>query len=156
MPVLSQPTSPCRKKYSLAILFLLAPLFFFGQSLTGLWIGSTSNDSSTVRKDQSYEIALTEYKGKVYGYSRTEFIVNDTLYYIVKRVKGTIEGDRCEVTDDEIVSYNFRGRLDKGIRVTSTFIRNQDDSTWSLAGTWKTNATKKYYAVTICGSCREA
>ncbi|MEQ1678353.1 MAG: hypothetical protein ABL876_16765, partial [Chitinophagaceae bacterium] len=75
-------------------------------------------------------------------------IVNDTLYYIVKRVKGTIDGDVCEVTDDEIVSYNFRGRLDKGIKVTSTFRKNEGDSAWYLDGSWKTNATKKYYAVT--------
>lgn len=107
-----------------------------------------SNDSSTVRKDQSFEIALTEYRGKVYGYSRSEFIVDDTLYYVVKRVKGVIEGNVCAVTDDEIISYNFRGKLDKGIKVTSTFRRNQNDSTWYLDGTWKTNVTKKYYAVT--------
>ena len=88
-------------KFSLFLAFLVSPLIFMGQSLTGLWIGSTSNDSSTVRKEQSFEIALTEYRGKVYGYSRSEFIVNDTLYYIVKRVKGTIEGDRCEVVDDD-------------------------------------------------------
>lgn len=136
------------KRSKLTLLFLLFPLFFSGQSLTGLWTGALHNDSSTVRKDQLFEIALTEYKGKVYGYSRSEFIVNDTLYYIVKRVKGTIEGDICEVTDDEIVSYSFRGRLDKGIKVTSTFRRNQTDSAWYLDGTWKTNATKKYYSVT--------
>ena len=131
----------------LTILLLLAPLFFHAQSLTGLWVGSLQSDSSTVRKDQSFEIALTEYKGKVYGYSRSEFIVNDTLYYIMKRVKGTIEGDICEVTDDEIISYNFRGKLDKGIKVTSTFRRNKNDSTWYLDGTWKTNANRKYYSV---------
>lgn len=131
----------------LTILLLLTPLFFHAQSLTGLWVGSLHNDSSTVRKDQSFEIALTEYKGKVYGYSRSEFIVNDTLYYIMKRVKGTIEGDICEVTDDEIISYNFRGKLDKGIKVTSTFRRNKNDSTWYLDGTWKTNANRKYYSV---------
>jgi len=74
--------------------------------------------------------------------------VNDTLYYIVKRVKGTIQGDVCEVTDDEIIAYNFCGKLDKGIKVTSTFRRNGNDSAWYLAGTWKTNATKKYYSVT--------
>jgi hypothetical protein len=123
-------------------------LFFYAQSLTGLWVGALSNDSTTIRKDQSFEIALTEYKGKVYGYSRSEFIVNDSLFYIVKRVKGTIEGDLCEVTDDEIVSYNFRGKLDKGVKITSTFRRNRSDSTWQLDGTWKTNVTKKYYAVT--------
>src|SRR5258706_15731898 len=95
------------KKYKLAFLLVLFPLFFFAQSLTGLWTGALSNDSATIRKDQSFEIALTEYRGKVYGYSRSEFIVNDTLYYILKRVKGTIEGDLCEVTDDDIISYNF-------------------------------------------------
>lgn len=136
------------KSIKLTALLLLSPLFFFGQTLTGLWTGALSNDSTTVRKDQSFEIALTEYKGKVYGYSRSEFIVDDTLYFVVKRVKGTIEGDVCEVSDDEIISYNFRGKLDKGVKVVSTFRRNKNDSTWYLDGTWKTNATKKYYSVT--------
>ena len=136
------------KSLKLTFLFLLSPLFFFGQSLTGLWTGALSNDSTTIRKDQSFEIALTEYKGKVYGYSRSEFIVDDTLYYVVKRVKGTIEEDICEVSDEEIIAYNFRGKLDKGIKVTSIFRRNQNDSTWYLDGTWKTNSTKKYYSVT--------
>ncbi|MBL7729783.1 MAG: hypothetical protein JNM88_01285 [Chitinophagaceae bacterium] len=135
------------KALLLSITILLCPLFFYGQTLTGLWTGALQNDSTTIRKDQLFEIALTEYNGKVYGYSRSEFIVDDTLYYIVKRVKGTIEGDICEVTDDEIVSYNFRGRLDKKVKVTSTFRRNQQDSTWHLDGTWKTNANRKYYSV---------
>ena len=139
---------PNIKHLKLTALFLLSPIFFFAQSLTGLWTGALSNDSTTVRKDQAFEIALTEYRGKVYGYSRSEFIVNDTLYYILKRVKGTIEGDLCEVTDDDIISYNFRGKLDKGVKVTSIFRRNQTDSSWYLDGTWKTNATRKYYAVT--------
>ncbi len=150
-----RPSAFSPKKLRLSILFLLSPLFFFGQTLTGLWTGAFNFDSSTVRKDQSFEIALTEYKGKVYGYSRSEFIVDDTLYYVVKRVKGTIvpgtpsgEGDICEVTDEEIVAYNFRGKLEKGVKVTSIFRRNQTDSAWYLDGTWKTNATKKYYAVT--------
>ena len=136
------------KQCKLLLLLLLSPVFFYGQSLTGLWTGSLSNDSTTVRKDQSFEIALTEYRGKVYGYSRSEFIVNDTLYYILKRVKGTIEGDICEVTDDEIIAYNFRGKLEKGVKVTSTFRRSKSDSAWHLDGNWKTNATKKYYAIT--------
>src|SRR5689334_7506756 len=104
------------RSLSILILFLLGPLFFFGQSLSALWTGVLTNDSNSVRKDQSFEIALTEYKGKVYGYSRSEFIVNDTLYYIVKRVKGTIDGDICEVKDDEIISCNFLKRLDKGVK----------------------------------------
>lgn len=137
-----------QKKYSLTLSFLLLPLLFWGQSLSGLWTGVITNDSNSVRKDQSYEIALTEYKGKVYGYSRSEFIVNDTLYYIVKRVKGIINGDMCEVKDDEIISCNFEKRLNKGVKVISTFYRNKQDSTWYLAGKWKTTQTKNYYSVT--------
>ncbi len=145
---LSDSLSINLKRLKLTVIFLVFPLFFYAQTLTGLWTGILSNDSNTVRKDQSFEIVLTEYRGKVYGYSRSEFIVNDTLYYILKRVKGTIEGDMCEVKDDEIISYNFPTRLDKGIKITSTFYRNKADSTWYLAGTWKTNQTKNYYAVT--------
>ena len=136
------------KTLKLLTFFLLFPLVFHAQkTLTGLWVGSLSNDSITVRKDQSFEIALTEYKQKVYGYSRSSFIVNDTLYYVVKRVKGTITGDVCEVKDDEIISYNFRGKLDKGVKMTSTFRMNKQDSTWRLEGDWKTNQTKKFYSI---------
>ena len=110
------------KTFQLLVFLLLFPLVFHAQkTLTGLWIGSLSNDSTTLRKDQSFEIALTQYKEKVYGYSRSSFIVNDTLYYILKRVRGKIDGDVCEIKDDAIVSYNFRGRLDKGVRVVTTF-----------------------------------
>lgn len=136
------------KSLKLTPLLLLSPLFFYAQSLTGLWTGLLTNDSISIRKDQSFEIALTEYRGKVYGYSRSEFIVNDTLYYILKRVKGTIDGDMCEVKDDDIISYNFPTRVDKGVKVVSTFYRNKKDSTWYLAGSWKTNKTKNYYSVT--------
>lgn len=113
-----------------------------------MWTGSTSNDSTTVRKDQSFELVLTEYKGKVWGYSRSEFIVNDSLFYIVKKVKGNIEGDTCRVTDDDIVAHNFPHKPDKGVKVTSTFFRNSNDSVWHLDGKWKTNKTKNYYAIT--------
>jgi len=137
-----------QKKYSLTLSFLLFPLLFWDNRSVGLWTGVITNDSTSIRKDQSFEIALTEYKGKVYGYSRSEFIVNDTLYYIVKRVKGIINGDMCEVKDDEIISCNFQKRLNKGVKVVSTFYRNKQDSTWYLAGKWKTTQTKNYYSIT--------
>ena len=136
------------KNLKFLILLFLLPILSSSQSLSGIWTGVLSNDSLTIRKDQSFEIALTEYRGKVYGYSRNEFIVNDTLYYIVKRVKGIIDGDVCEVRDDEIISYNFRSKLDKGIKIINTFRLNKEDSSWRLDGEWKTLATKKYYALT--------
>lgn len=121
---------------------------FAQQTLTGVWTGRLTNDSLNTRKDQSFELALTEYRGKVYGYSYTTFIYQDTLYYIVKRVKGKIIDGVCEVEDDEIVAHNFFHRLDKKVRMTQTFRMNEKDSTWHLDGNWKTNQTKEYYSLT--------
>jgi len=107
-----------------------------------------SNDSVTTRKDQSYELALTEYDGRVYGYSYATFIIEDTLYYIVKRVKGKIENGVCEVEDDEILSHNFGKKIDKRVRVIQTFRLNSTDSTWEIDGKWKTKQPKGYYGLT--------
>ncbi len=135
------------KSLSPFFLLLLFPAFGFAQSLNGVYTGVLSNDSTTIRKDQSFEMALTEYKGKVFGYAYSTFIVNDTLYYIVKRVKGKVEGDICEVEDDEVISHNFPQKPEKKVFVTYTLRRNAADSIWKLDGNWKTNLTKKYYAI---------
>ncbi len=140
------------KPLKLIILSLVFPLVFHAQkSLTGLWIGTLDNDSATVRKNQAFEIALTEYRGKVYGYSRMTFTVNDTLYHIVKRVKGTIDGEICEVKDDEIITHNFPRKPDKGVKLISTFRRNQQDSIWKLDGDWKTTESKRHAYYSISG-----
>jgi len=128
-------------------LLLMLPLVFHGQNLSGVWTGTLSNDSQTVRRDQQFELALTEYKGKLYGYSRTEFIVNDTLYYVVKRVKGVVGDSISEVTDDKIIASNFLNRIDKGVKMTSVFRLNKADSSWRMDGNWKTNKTRRYYSV---------
>lgn len=129
------------------LLFFLVPIYGYAQQLSGTWTGVLSNDSITIRKDQSFEITLTEYRGKVYGYSYSSFIVNDSFYYIIKRVKGKIKGDVCEVKDEEVVTHNFKKKPDKGVYVVYTFRRNLNNSDWNLEGDWKTNATKKYFAL---------
>src|SRR6186997_241228 len=135
------------KNLNLFLLLLFIPCFGFAQSLNGVYTGVLSNDSTTIRKDQSFEMALTEYNGKVYGYVYSTFIINDTLYYIIKRVKGKINGDICEVEDDEVISHNFPHKPDKKVFVTYTLRRNTSDSVWRLDGNWKTNLTKRYYAI---------
>lgn len=140
--------SAIMRKYVLFVLLLTGTGAQAQKGLTGLWTGTLSNDSTTIRRDQSFEIALTQYKEKVYGYTRSSFIVNDTLYYIVKRVKGKVEGNTAEVTDDDVITHNFRGKVDKGVKVTFTFHMNAVDSSWQLDGNWKTKKTKNYYSLT--------
>jgi hypothetical protein len=135
------------KNLNLFLLLFFIPCFGFAQSLNGVYTGVLTNDSTTIRKDQSFEMALTEYNGKVYGYAYSTFIIHDTLYYIIKRVKGKINGDICEVEDDEVISHNFPHKPDKKVFVTYTLRRNASDSVWRLDGNWKTNLTKRYYAI---------
>ena len=135
------------KNLKLFLLLFFIPCFGFAQSLNGVYTGVLSNDSTTIRKDQTFEMALTEYNGKVYGYAYSTFIVNDTLYYIVKRVKGKVEGDICEVEDDDVIAHNFPKKPEKKVFVSYTLRRNASDSAWRLDGNWKTNLTKKYYAI---------
>jgi hypothetical protein len=58
-------------------------------------------------------------------------------------VKGVIDGNRCEVKDDEIISFNFPTKLDKGVKVTSTFYRSGNDSMWRLGGKMDHESNKK-------------
>src|SRR5690606_8474136 len=87
----------------------------------------------------------------VYGYSRMTFTVNDTLYYIIKRVKGKIEDEICQVKDDEIIRHNFPRHPDKGVKLISTFRRNLEDSIWKLDGDWKTTQSKRHGYYSISG-----
>lgn len=134
---------------NIILILLLLPVGALAQkTLSGVWTGALTNDSSQARNDQTFELALTEYRGKVYGYSYATFLENDHLYYIVKRVEGTIVDGVCEVTDDELVSTNLFTKLDKRVRRTITFRMNPVDSIWRLDGTWKTNKTREFYAIT--------
>ena len=93
-------------------------------------------------------MALSEYRGKVTGYSYTTFISNDTFYYSIKRMKATRQDSVWIVEDDYMISNNFPERRAKGVKQINTFRLNNIDSSWKMDGTWKTNQTKKYYALT--------
>lgn len=133
--------------YKILFLLLWLPALGSSQSLSGIWAGILTHDSLTIRKDQLFEIALTTYRDKVYGYTYSTFFVNDSLFYIIKRVKGQINGSECVVEDEAIIAHNFQKKPDKGVRVIYTFHQNQQDSSWVLDGKWKTQATKKYYSI---------
>ena len=125
-------------------------LFFLSadaqQVLAGIYSGSMYNDSTKML--QKYELALSEYRGKVFGYSYVTFVVNDTFYYGIRRVKG-FKNDKNELvlTDEELLANNFPESPAKRVKRTATFPLAQEDTITSLSGTWQTNRTKQYYSV---------
>lgn len=133
--------------------FLFAFLFFsiqsFSQNISGIYSGTLVNDSA--KGTQQYELALSEYREKITGYAYATFIVNDTFYYSVRRVKATREGDQLVVEDEEMLANNFPVRPDKGVRRISYIpLQNlkEGDTLTTFAGSWKTNRVKnKFHSV---------
>lgn len=130
---------------------LLATLLVFfsadaQQILSGIYSGSMYND--TTKMLTKYELALSEYRGKVFGYSYNTFIVNDTFYYGIRRVKG-YKNDKGELvlTDEELLANNFPESPAKRIKRTAVFPLAQEDTITSLTGSWQTNRTRQYYSV---------
>ena len=126
--------------------FLLISSRVFAQKIDGFYTGVLHNDSAN-RMVQQYELAIAMYKGKITGYSYVTFIVKDTFYYGIRKVKGEIIGDSIVIEDDKFVSNNFPESPAKGVKRTITIPLNGQDSIVSFNGSWKTNRTKKYYSV---------
>ncbi|HVG41459.1 MAG TPA: hypothetical protein VM888_07585 [Chitinophagaceae bacterium] len=132
-------------KTILAIFFTLTVLASSAQTVTGLYTGRLVNDST--KKIQNYELALSEYRDKITGYSYTTFVVNDTFYYSIKRVQGTKEGSNLIVEDDKMIANNFPETPAKGVKQVNTIPLKEQDTVRTVNGTWTTTQTKKYYSL---------
>lgn len=126
------------------VFYILIPALVFSQNINGIWRGTLRNDST--KQTQKYELALSEYKGLITGYSYTTFIANDSFYYSIKRIKASIKNGELIVEDDEMITNNFPERASKGVKQTTT-IQITADSMTSLTGKWTTNKTRNFYAL---------
>jgi len=113
--------------------------------LGGIWYGELHNDST--HKKQNFELGLSEYRGKITGFTYTTFIENDTFYYSVKRVTAEKKDGLLIITDDEMVGNNFPERAAKHVKQTTVFPLINDSTFDITKGSWSTNQTKKYYSL---------
>ena len=120
----------------------------FSQNINGLYSGTLQNDSA--KMTQQYELALSEYRGKITGYAYATFFANDTFYYSIRRVKAAREAGQLVVEDVEMIANNFPVRPDKGVHRVSYIPLNdlkEGDTLAHFAGSWKTTGTKKFYSI---------
>ncbi len=136
---------PIMKNLCLIALIALGPLFSDAQSIHGLWSGTLTNDST--HRVQNFELGLSEYRGKITGYTYTTFIDNDTFYYSIKRVRAERKDGRLVIEDDEMVANNFPEKASKHVRQTTVFPLINDSTIDISNGRWNTNRTKKYYSI---------
>ena len=115
------------------------------QDISGLYSGTLTNDS--LKMIQNYELALSEYRGKITGYSYITFVSNDTFYYGIKRIKATRENGELVVTDVEMLMNNYPQKADKGVHLINRIPLPKGDSILNLNGRWETTKTKKFYSI---------
>jgi hypothetical protein len=134
------------KNLFLSILVIFFTVTAKAQVVSGLYSGTLYND--TTKMLQNYQLALSEYKGNITGYSYTTFVVNDTFYYGIRKIKAFIKDEQLIVEDDKMMVNNFPKSPSKGVkRISIIPISAQVDTLSSLSGKWQTNKTKQYYAV---------
>ena len=56
---------------------------------------------------QQYQLALSEYRGKITGYSYTTYVVNDTFYYGIRKINAKKENGKLIVEDDKFITNNL-------------------------------------------------
>ncbi len=135
------------------VLLLAFPFVLSAQNIHGLWSGTLVNDST--HRTQNFELGLSEYRGKITGYTYTTFIDNDTFYYSIKRIKAERKDGKLVIEDVEMVANNFPEKAAKHVKQTTTFPLINDTTIDITKGRWGTNQTKKYYSIGGSASIKE-
>jgi len=121
----------------------------FAQSepdITGLWKGTMYND--TTKQFLKYEIAISENKGKLSGYTHTYFILDDKEYHGVKKAKIKRKDGKIIVEDVELIANNYPVPPAKGVRQLDVLTLEIKDGVMILSGPFSTNRTKVYHSLT--------
>lgn len=137
------------KKYNtyLFILCWLLPVKSFAQQedITGMWYGQiTIIDTQTV--NLPYEIAVSEERGKLIGYSRIVFHANGKDEAGVQKISISREGNKIIMEDEGFIEHNFSVAPTKRVKKTMIVVLTTTDSEMILEGSWSTNRTRDYKA----------
>lgn len=114
--------------------------------ITGLWKGTMYND--TTKQFLKYEIAISENKGKLSGYTHTYFIVDDKEFHGVKKAKIKKKDGKIIVEDVELIADNYPVPPAKGIRQLDVLTLEIKDGVMILSGPFSTNRTRMYSSLT--------
>lgn len=114
--------------------------------ITGLWKGTLYND--TTQRYLKYEIAISENKGKLSGYTHTYFIVDDKEFHGVKKATIKRKDGKILVEDDKLIANNYPVEPAKGVRQLDVLTLEIKDGIMTLSGPFSTNRTKLYHSLT--------
>lgn len=114
--------------------------------LPGVWKGSLYND--TTRKYIPYELAISEKNGRFSGYSYTLFMIDSIANIGVKDVSIKYKRGWIVVEDKKLLDNNYIAPPAKGVHTTIEIQLSENDTALVLSGSWSTNPTRQYNALT--------
>lgn len=138
-----------RHLLSLGFVLLLYPLRFIGQDqpdITGLWKGELYVDST--KKTLPYEVAISEYKGKLVGFSWILFTDSGRDETGTREISVRRKGDEIILEDDAFINNTYIKEPPKHIRKLMVVKLTVGDTMMVLEGGWSTNRTRRFLSAT--------
>ncbi len=116
------------------------------QDVTGLWKGEIYVDST--KQYLPYEIAVSENKGKLTGYSRIIFFEDGKEEAGFENISLKWEGKNLVINDQGFFEHSFSHKPSKRVKKEMTLLLISSDTDMILKGNWQTNRTRYYLVAT--------
>jgi len=125
--------------------FLPAALKAQQPDITGVWNGELElTDSLNQLVRLPYEIAVSEDKSKMVGYSRIIFRVKDKDEAGMQGISLKWKGKELIIEDEGFVEHDFSINPSKRVKKIMVMSLTVTDTEMILEGTWSTNRTRVY------------
>lgn len=131
----------------LLLLCLLSGVKLFAQQqdLTGMWNGEILlTDSSGNLVHLPYEMAISEEKGKLLGYSRIVFHANGKDEAGIRDINIKWKGNDIIIEDEEFLEHQFSVRTPRRVKKTMIMQLTVTDKELIMEGSWSTNNVRGY------------
>lgn len=122
-------------------------IFAQQQDITGMWNGELlMTDSAGELVHLPYEIAVSEEKGKLKGYSRIVFHANGKDEAGVQDITIEKKGNNYIMEDEGFIDHQFSINPSSRVKKTMTVQLTVTEKEMILEGSWNTNKTRRYIA----------
>lgn len=137
-----------KKQLKFLLLFCLllqAKLFAQQQDITGMWNGEILlTDSAGELVHLPYEMAITEEKGKLLGYSRIVFKANGKEEAGIRDINVKWKGNDIIIEDEEFLEHQFSIRTPRRVKKTMIVQLTITEKEMIMEGSWETNKVRGY------------
>ncbi len=134
-------------KYCLLLLccFSATKLFAQQEDITGVWNGELQMiDTAGEMVHLPYEIAVSEEKGKLVGYSRIVFNANGKEEAGIRDITLKWKGPDLIIEDEDFLEHHFSIHTPKRVKKTMTMQLTVTEKEMILEGSWETNKVRYY------------